>query len=246
MTTAPDMANYEPRAPETIDEPPISPESAARLMDRVGFVVFRPLTDGSLPDSCLMVLLHDTPTRRHFDADRISYWSFDKGHGQLLELDRSVEVPFSRAYSWGRIRIVDRFGARNSFVSFGGTLTGARVGPGARLLIFRSPTTILRLAGHSQREDRLSEEAVAFFAELIPHLWTDDRERIVAELPPRDLYAAFLLQLKARIDRSAKLREALADDRRSLRTELELLAASDSQSLRAGERLLGILNLAAP
>jgi hypothetical protein len=234
---------HDVRPPETIDEPPISLGSAARLMDAVGFAVFRTPPAVSLPDSCLMVVLHDTPTGRHFDADRVSFWSFEEGHGQLAELDRSMQVPFSTTYSWGRIRMVDRFGARNSFVSFGGTLTGELVGNGARLLIFRSPATIFRLAGHSQRQDRLAEEAIAFFAELIPHLWADGGERMIAAMSPRELYAAFLLHLQTRVSRSRQLRDVLADDERALRRELALLTTFAPDCLRAGERLLQTIDL---
>jgi len=179
----------ERRAPESIDDPPIGIEAAARLMASLGFVVFRSPPEADAPDSCLMVAIHDVPTRRHFDAERIGFWATVDGHGQLQEVDRTTEVPFDTDFSWGRIRIVDRFGARNSFVAFGGALSGELVGAGARLFIFRSPALILRLAGHSQREDRLAPEAMAFFAQLIPHLWSGEAERRIAAASPLDPYA---------------------------------------------------------
>ncbi len=229
---------HEPRPPESIEDPPIGIEAAARLMASVGFVAFRSPPEAHAPDSCLMVAVHDMPTRRHFDAERIGYWATVNGHGQLQEADRSTDVPFEADFSWGRIRIIDRFGARNSFVTFGGGLSGELVGAGARLFIFRSPALILRLAGHSQREDRLAPEAMAFFAQLIPHLWSGEAERTIADAGPLDLYAAFLLHTRWRLTRSPALREVLGRDEPALRRQLGLLSAARSEHLEAGSRLL--------
>jgi hypothetical protein len=233
----------EPRPPESIEDPPIGVEAAARLMASVGFVVFRAPPEADAPDSCLMVAIHDVPTRRHFDAERLGYWTTVGGHGRLQEVDRSAEVPFSTDYSWGRIRITDRFGARNSFVTFGGVLSGEPVGAGAQLFIFRSPALILRLAGHSQREDRLAPEAMAFFAQVVPHLWSGDVERTIAEASPLDLFAAFLLHTQARIARSSALRDALERDEPVLRRQIALLAATGPGHLDAGTHLLELLGL---
>jgi hypothetical protein len=233
----------EPHPPESIDDPAIGVEAAARLMASVGFVVFRAPPDADAPDSWLMVVIHDVATRRHFDAERLGYWATVNGHGQLQELDRSAEVPFSSEFSWGRVRITDRFGARNSFVTFGGAVSGELVGVGARLFIFRSPALILRLTGHSQREDRLAPEALAFFGLVIPHLWSGDAERTIAEASPLDLFAAFLLHTSARIARSRTLREALEPDEPVLRRQLAQLAMTGPAHLQAGTNLLRLLGL---
>jgi hypothetical protein len=234
---------FEPRPPQSIEDPPIGVEAAARLMATVGFVAFRSPPEADAPDSCLMVAIHDEPTRRHFDAERIGYWATVNGHGQLQEVDRSTDVPFEADFSWGRIRIIDRFGARNSFVTFGGALNGELVGTGARLFIFRSPALILRLAGHSQREDRLAPEAMAFFAQLIPHLWSGEAERTIADASPLDLYAAFLLHTRSRIARAPALREVLDRDEPALRRQLRLLGVGGGEHLEAGTRLLRQMGL---
>jgi hypothetical protein len=235
----------QPRPPESIEDPPIGIEAAARLMATFGFAVFRSPPGADVPDSCLMVAIHDVPTRRHFDAERIGYWATVTGHGQLQEVDRSTDLPFEGDFSWGRIRIVDRFGARNSFVAFGGIISGEQVGSGARLFIFRSPALILRLAGHSQREDRLAPEAMAFFAQLIPHLWSGEAERTIADASPLDLYAAFLLHTRSRLARSPALREVLDRDEPALRRQLHLLGADGSEHLEVGARLLAQVGLGA-
>jgi hypothetical protein len=235
------MLQTEVPPPESIDDPPIGVEAAARLMAGVGFVAFRSAAwPGSTADSCLMVAIHDAPTRRHFDAERIDYWTTSSGRGRPVELDRCSAVPFVRDFSWGQIRLVDRFGAHNTFAAFGGELSGESVGDGARLFIFRSSAPILRLGGHSQRPDRLATDVVSFFAQLVPHVWAGQNERLVAASPSLDLYAAFLLHMNARITRSAALRESGAADARVLARELAALSPWQVERGRALLERLGM------
>lgn len=129
------------------------------------------------------------------------------------------------------------------FVSFGGTLSGERVGVGVRLFIFRSPAPILRLPGHSQREDRLAEEVLTFFGRVIPHLWTADTERRISSASPLEVYAAFLLHTRARIARSRALRDALGGAAASLGREFAAINENNRDHLDAGKRLLAALEL---
>jgi hypothetical protein len=230
--------------PESIEQPALTIDEAADLMADLGFVAFRTPPDEAVPDSCLMVMIRDAPTRRHFDPETVSYWVIDNGHGRTELADREMRVPISRPYSWGRLRLVDRLGVRNSFVSFGGWLTGTRVGSDALLLIFRSPAPILRLAGHSQQRDRLSDEILAFFGRIIPRLWSRPTdESLVGSLPPEAFYAAFLLDETARLGRSIQLREAIPDDARAVRRELELAMRYQPAALAAGRDLLKLVEL---
>jgi hypothetical protein len=190
-----------------------------------------------------MVVINDVPTERHFDTEVVSFWVASAGHGQLRAIDRTVRVPISRPYSWGRIRIIDRLGARNSFATFGGMLTGERVGDRSRLLIFRSPALIFRLTGHSQREDRLAEEVLTFFARVTPHLWTPDTEGLVSSASPLDLYSAFLLHTSARVARSRALRDALSGAESVLRREIAVMKENDPGRIQAGRQLLAALQL---
>jgi hypothetical protein len=232
------------RPPESIESQPIDVEDASRLMVDLGFVAFRTPAGAAAPDSCLMVMIHDEPTGRHFDTEVITYWGASAGRGHLLALDRTATLPLSRDYSWGRIRIVDRFGAQNAFVSFGGTLTGESISDHAHLFIFRSPAIILRLPGHSQREDRLAEEAVSFFGRVIPHLWRADAERDLSSRDPLDLYAAFLLHTRAELAASLALREALGAEEQVLHRELRALEARGPGRMEAGRALLAALGIA--
>ena len=191
-----------------------------------------------------MAMVRDVPTRRHFDPETVSYWVMENGHGQTEFVDRDAPTPISRAFSWGRIRVVDRLGMRNSFVTFGGWLSGERVGRDALLLIFHSPAPILRLPGHSQHRDRLSDDVLSFFGRLVPRMWSDPRhERLVGSLPPEALYAAFLIHEARRVNGSIRLREAFAEDVHSLADELDRMVRCRPDAITAGRELLELLEL---
>lgn len=233
--------------PESIEQPAITIDEAAGLMAALGFVAFKTPPDAELTDSCLMVMIRDAPTRLHYDPETISYWVIENGHGRTEVVDRAARTPISRPFSWGRIRAVDRLGMRNSFVTFGGWLTGERVGSDALLLIFRSPAPILRLPGHSQQSDRLSDDALSFFGRLVPRLWSSPaHERLVGSVPPEDLYAAFLLHEVGRVHRSQSLREAIPGDAHALLRELEVTERNLPETLAAGRKLLSRLALEQP
>ena len=233
------------RPPESVDDSPITLDAASRLMADLGFVLFRTPPEAEFPDSCLMAAIHVSPTRRHFDPEIISFWTTQKGRGQLTFVDRDLRVPFEGAFSWGRIRMVDRLGARNSFVSFGGVVTADRVAANALLVVLRSPAPIFRLPGHSQREDRLAEEVMSFFGRLVPALWpTPDAEEATAKAPPRALYAAFLLHTTRRLGHSSLLRDALGADASRARQALADLATDDPGAVADGRQLLRGLGLA--
>jgi hypothetical protein len=232
--------------PESVEDPPISLDQASTLMTDLGFIVFRTPHDSSTPDSCLMVMIQESPTSRHFDPEVVSFWVTGEGRGRIREADRTTRA-FESPFSWGRIRVVDRLGARNSFVSFGGIVSGERVGTGALLLIFRTPAVIFRLQGHSQREDRLAEEVMSFFGRLLPILWrSPDTERTVAATPPLVLYGAFLLHTIERVGHSATLRDAIASELPTLHRQLSEMAANHPDPMGAAATLLATLGLGSP
>jgi hypothetical protein len=233
-----------PLPPESIEQPALTIAAAADLMADLGFVAFRTPPGVEVADSCLMVMIRDAPTLRHFDPETVTYWAIENGQGQTSLVDRGTRAPISQPFSWGRIRLVDRLGKRNSFVSFGGSLSAERVGADALLLIFRSSAPILRLPGHSQARDNLSDDALSFFGRLVPRMWSSPaHERLVAALPPDALYAAFLLHEARRIHRSARLREAIPEDASALLRELELAERHRGDALAAGRELLSYLDL---
>ena len=232
--------------PETIDDAAISIDQASALMTDLGFIVFRTPPDSSTPDSCLMVMLHESPTTRHFDPEVVSFWITDEGRGRIREIDRTSRA-FEMPFSWGRIRVVDRLGARNSFVTFGGMVSSERVGSGALLLIFRTPAVIFRLPGHSQRQDRLAEDAMSFFGRLVPLLWrSPDIERTVAATPPLVLYGAFLLHTIERVTHSQILRDSIEPELPTLHRQLDDMMAHHPDPMRAAAILLVTLGMGSP
>lgn len=230
--------------PETIEDAPLTIDAASQLMGRFGFVAFRTPPEVRMPDSCLMAILRDAPTLQHFDPELVTYWAFRNGHGRLDTIDRTARSSVTRAFSWGRIRLIDRVGNRNSFVSFGGQLTTTAVGPDALLVIFRSPSPILRLPGHSQFGDRFGDDVLAFFGRIVPCLWrSPEVEQEMGMASPDALYAAFLLH---EVARTASDEFAVANGSRSaMQRAMTLLAAKQPDALAAGGRLLRTLALPA-
>jgi hypothetical protein len=233
------------RPPEAFEEAALSVDDAARLMSDFGFVAFRTPSSGeAIPDSCVMAILRRTPTLRHFDPEVATFWAFSDGHGRLESIDQSTPMPFAGGFSWGRIQLIDRLGEQNGFVGFGGQLSADPVGTDARIVIFASPAPIVRLRGHSQHEDRLSQEILAFFGRLTPRLWaTSGGERLVAAASPSALYAAFLLDAHDR-RRLAEPADAEGDGTlRAMQRELELIRAERPESVTAATGLLARLGL---
>lgn len=225
--------------PEKLEDAPLTLDAAAALMARFGFVAFRTPPESPMPDSCLMAMLRNTPTFVHFDPMVMTYWTFEAGHGRPASIDTSTPLPMSRRVSWGRIEIRDRLDARNSFVSLGGQLRAERVGEDAVLAVFHSAAPILRLAGHSQREDELAQEVLGFFARLLPHLWESPAmEESLARTQPDALWGAFLLEEVDRLDGSIRPMEELAGPTRHVRRSLRELASERPAALEAGRALL--------
>jgi len=230
--------------PETFDDPPLTIDVASELMGRFGFVAFRTPPEAPIPDSCLMAILRDAPTLQHFDPELVTYWAFRDGHGRLETIDRAARSPITRPFSWGRIRLIDRLGNRNSFVSFGGQLTTTVVGADALLVVFRSSSPILRLAGHSQFGDRLGDDVLAFFGRMVPCLWgSADLERLIAMASPDALYGAFLIHERARMTEGES--DMTDGSRPAMQRAMALLAVKEPGALEAGGRLLQALGLAA-
>jgi hypothetical protein len=177
----------------------------------------------------------------------MSYWiTSANGHSRIKAIDGSLRTPYRQALSWGRIRLVDRVGARNSFVTFGGVVTGERVAEDALLLVCRSPAPILRLPGHSQREDRLAEEVLAFFGRIVPALWrSPEIEPTTSRASPLAMFAAFMVHTSTRAEHSVELREALAPDLPFLHHELARVTAQRPIEVAEGRALLEIWGLTA-
>ena len=235
---------HAPRTPESIGDPAISLDDASALMAELGFVAFRTPPEDSVPGSCLTLMIRARPTRRHFDPEVVTYWVHHERAGHLELVDITTTPPVFQRFSWGKIQIADRFGVSNSFVTFGGFLYAERMDPDALLLVFRSSAPILRLAGHSQKRDAIADEILSFFARVVPHLWSPAEEQLVNSRTPEELYAAFLVYVRHRLDGSVAVREAMSGDVRMVDSELAVMGAHRPIELAAGRRLLRELRLA--
>lgn len=233
-----------PRTPESIGDPAISLDDASGLMAELGFVAFRTPPGDPVPGSCLTLMIRSRPTRRHFDPEVVTYWVHHGRAGHLELVDIHTTPPVFERFSWGKIQLADRFGISNSFVTFGGFLYTERMDPDALLLVFRSSAPILRLAGHSQKRDAIADEILSFFARVVPHLWSPAEDQLVNSRSPEELYAAFLVHVRHRLDGSAALRESMSGDVRMVDSELAIMGAHQPTELAAGERLLRELRLA--
>jgi hypothetical protein len=107
---------------------------------------------------------------------------------------------------WGHVHVVDRLRVENRFLTFGGRLRAAAVDESLTILDLWSPGPIVRWGGHSQGTDALAGEIGAFFGRLVvPVDFTPGAEARIDALAPEALYAAFLVDLRHRVDAARRL-----------------------------------------
>ena len=75
-------------------------------------------------------------------------------------------MPQSEDFSWGLIRLVDRLGVSNEYLTFGGHLDAALVDD-VVVAAFASPAPLLRRGGHSQGWDDGADAIGGFFARMM-------------------------------------------------------------------------------
>lgn len=216
----------------------------AEELAHLGFVLRDGSRAGTVPGPRLLVALRDQPTLEHFDPELATFWEVRDGRGRLAEVTREAVVPFSRTFSWGRIRITDRVPVSNEFLTFGGTLLGAAADPSRTFLAFTSRAPIVRWAGHSQGVDPYTDEFGAFFARLmVPVDFQEGAEARIAASDPEAIYAAFLQHSARRLRPGSPLRDAEPSLGASVDHECHRLAHDAPAAWRDGEALLGWLEL---
>lgn len=221
-----------------------STADAAPMVANLGFLVRWDLpTDGR--DALLVVALRETPTKRHYDPELITFWRAGaNGRGHRVDLSLLSTFPTQGPFSWGPIEIMDRLGVSNTFISFGGVMSAERTDPETVVVTFRSGGPILRRGGHSQRYDQLAAEMTAFFARLlVPIDFEPGAEARISATPPIVLYAAFLQHDVARLRAGELVREVYGPDVRLVRAEAERVARRDPVAWRLGGELLRDLRL---
>ncbi|MGK2851173.1 MAG: hypothetical protein ACSLFN_09730 [Candidatus Limnocylindrales bacterium] len=169
------------------------------------------LAEPDLPDrpgpAYLLVALRDTPTHRHYDPELVQYWATAGGRGARRVLSRETGMPLDVDFSWGLIRIVDRLGVSNEYVTFGGHLSAAEV-DGATYAVFASEAPLLRRGGHSQPWDEGADSLAAFFGRLLLAVDIEPGfEARAAAVAPLTRYAAFIDDTAGRYRRSLAMRD---------------------------------------
>jgi len=218
--------------------------AAGRLLADLGFSLIQSDRPAAPGGAHLLVALRAIPTLRHFDPEVITYWTSVEERGRGARLDRETPLPLERQLLWGNVRVIDRLGIDNRFLTFGGTLRAVALDPSETVVALNSPGPIARWAGHSQGLDPLAAEIGAFFGRLmVPVDFTPGAEARLAATPPLALYAAFV---RHGHDRHAAAASFLgAEDALSgwIGAEAARLAAHDPGAWAAGADLLAELGI---
>lgn len=211
-------------------------EASGRLASW-GFRAHADLPDGPGP-AYLLVALRAVPTLRHYDPEAVEYWVTDGGRGVRQVLSRSTPMPRTEEYSWGSIRLIDRLGVTNDYLTFGGRLDAAEVDD-AVIAAFASPAPILRRGGHSQGWDQGADAVGAFFGRLMVEVdFTPGFETRLAKATPVERFAAFVRDTLAR-RRHGPHAEPIDDELgRLIVSEAGRLQTATPQAWEAGARLL--------
>ncbi len=188
----------------------LDPVAAAEIVRNWGFVSHTDLPDGP-GHAWLTVAIRPQPTLEHFDPERVEYWVTSAGRGLARTIDHATRLPLDTEFSWGRIRVTDRLGVVNEWVSFGGRLVAADVN-GSIISVFRSEAPILRSGGHSQGWDHGGASLAAFFGRIkVAVDYQPGFEGRVAAATPRERFAAFIADLVARYRAAPKLADVHPD-----------------------------------
>lgn len=184
----------------------LDPVTASRRLTDWGFLASPDLPDRPGP-AYLLVALRDTPTLRHYDPELVEYWATAGGRGVRRSLSRETAMPLAVDFSWGLIRIVDRLGVSNEYVTFGGKLSADEV-DGATYAVFASDAPLLRRGGHSQPWDEGADSLAAFFGRFLLAVDIEPGfEGRAAAAAPLTRYAAFIDDVAGRYRRSLAMRD---------------------------------------
>jgi hypothetical protein len=186
-------------AVQPVAEPPVELPAAAAA-DRVrhwGFLAQPDLPDRPGP-AFLLVALRPAPTLQHYDPEAVEYWVTLDGRGRRQTLTHDTPMPRSEDFSWGLIRLVDRLGVSNEYLTFGGRLNAATFDD-VVVAAFASPAPLLRRGGHSQGLDPGADAIGAFFGRIMVAVdYTPGFEAMFGQADPLTRYSAFVRDAEAR------------------------------------------------
>jgi len=220
---------------------PLTPADAASVMGELGFLVVPGVPEQD-STAYLLVAIRRQPTMAHYDPESVLYWTHAGVHDMPSCFDKSVPLPLDIPFSWGTLRVTDRLGVANEYLTFGGRLQAAMV-DGERIAVFATPGPMIRRGGHSQGWDPGSAHLAAYFARLRACLGRDpDLDARVTNMGPIARYSTYLAGAingfaespALSIDRHAELRH--------LRSEAERLHRTHPDEWAAGLRFLAALD----
>jgi hypothetical protein len=219
----------------TIDHAALT--AAAERLSVWGFLAHPDLPDGPGPAS-LIVALRDVPTLRHYDPEIVEFWSTEGDRGTRRAITRATTMPLVTTLSWGEIRIIDRLGVSNEYLTFGGRCEAGLVGS-VGIVVFTSSAPILRRGGHSQGWDDGADAIGAFFGRLLVTVdYVPGFEAALAAAEPLDRYAAFIADAAARDRRIRDVGRFERPFATIVRVEAARLRSQHPGALQAGARLL--------
>ncbi len=221
------MARLSPGVTRPVDADPavgLPATGMAGQVDHWGFVAYPDLPDGPGP-AFLLVALRPAPTLQHYDPEAVDYWVSEDGRGERRTLTHDSPMPQSHDFSWGLIRLVDRLGVSNEYLTFGGQLDAALIDD-VVVAAFSSQAPLLRRGGHSQGWDAGADAIGAFFARMMVAVdFKPGFERAFATATPLTRYAAFV--------READRRRRTAGHSMSFDDDLGRLVRHEADRLRA-------------
>lgn len=209
-------------------------------MGELGFLVVpgRPAHDST---AYLLVAIRRRPTLAHYDPESVLYWTHLGVHDGPAVLDKTVAMPLDMAFSWGAIRVADRLGVANEYLTFGGRLTADAVDD-ARIAVFATPGPMVRRGGHSQGWDPGSAHLAAYFGRLRACLGRDPAlDARVAGMAPLARYSAYVAGAIKGFAESPSLAADRHVELRHLRAEAERLHRERPADWLAGQRLQEVL-----
>lgn len=211
-------------------------EVAGRL-GQWGFLAHPDLPDGPGP-AFLLVAFRPVPTLRHYDPEAVDYWVTEDGRGERRTLTGTTPMPRAEDFSWGLIRLVDRLGISNEYLTFGGHLDAALIDD-VVVAVFTSPAPLLRRGGHSQGWDAGADAVGGFFGRLMVAVdFKPGFEMTFGDAMPLARYAAFVRDADQR-RRTARMSAAIDDDLgRLIQRELTRLQATAPEAWDAAGALL--------
>lgn len=218
----------------------LTPREAATVMGDLGFLVV-PGVPGRASTAYLLVAIRRRPTLAHYDPESVLFWTHEGLHDGPAVFDKTIPLPLDLPFSWGSVRVSDRLGVANEYLTFGGHLTAELV-DGERIAVLATPGPMIRRGGHSQGWDPGSAHLAAYFGRLRACLGRDpELDARVTNLSPLARYAGYLAGAVHGFAEAPALSADRHAELRHLRSEAERLHRDHPEDWIAGVRVVEAL-----